>query len=123
MNMYKLKKILYIDDEPTNLLLFKINFENKFTVVTGLSGFEGLNLLEKNQDITVVISDMKMPLMNGIEFIQKARILRPAISYYILTGFEITRDIEIALKEGLICEYLQKPFNINEIYSTIIKKL
>jgi response regulator RpfG family c-di-GMP phosphodiesterase len=123
MRMYKLKKILYIDDEPTNLLLFKINFENKFTVITGLSGFEGLKLLEKNQDITVVISDMKMPVMNGIEFIQKARILYPKIAYFILTGFEITQEIENALKEGVICEYFQKPFKINEIYSTIVQKL
>jgi two-component system response regulator (stage 0 sporulation protein F) len=121
--MDQLKKILYIDDEPTNLLLFQINFEKRFNVITGLSGFDGLELLNTHQDITVVISDMKMPLMNGIQFIQKARILYPEIVYFILTGFEITIEIEDALKNGIICEYFQKPFKINEIYDTIINKI
>ncbi len=121
--MYSMKKILYIDDEPTNLMLFKINFEKKFTVLTGISGFEGLKLLEQNKDIQVVISDMKMPVMNGIEFIRKARILYPDIAYFILTGFEITQEIENALREGIISEYFQKPFKINEIYDTIVQKL
>jgi len=67
----------------------------------------------------VVISDMKMPQMNGIEFITRARQKRPNIHYYILTGFEITDEIQSALNSKIIRKYFRKPFNMNEISSEI----
>lgn len=53
--------------------------------------------------------------MNGIEFILKARLLSSEVAYYILTGFEITEDIQEALNQGIIRRYFRKPFNIPEI--------
>lgn len=71
--------------------------------------------IAENKDIKVVVSDMKMPVMNGIEFILKARLLSSEVAYYILTGFEITEDIQEALNQGIIRRYFRKPFNIPEI--------
>ena len=113
------KTILYVDDEQTNLMLFKINFQKKFKVLTGLSGFEGLEILRQNPEISVVISDMKMPGMNGIEFIKKAKVEFPNVIFYILTGFDITPEIEEALKCNLIHKYYSKPFKISEIEEAI----
>lgn len=115
--------ILYVDDEPINLFLFSQIFEKKYKVITAESGYAGLNMIEKNPNIDVVISDMKMPGMNGIEFIQKAKELYSDIHYYILTSYDITPEIDIALKTGLINKYFQKPFNLQEIESTISEKL
>jgi len=115
--------ILYVDDEPINLFLFSQIFEKKYKVITAESGYAGLNMIEKNPSIDVVISDMKMPGMNGIEFIQKAKELYSNIHYYILTSYDITPEIDIALKTGLINKYFQKPFNLQEIESTISEKL
>lgn len=116
-------KILYIDDEPINLLLFKKLFERKYEVITGLSGFEGMDLLSKHKDINIVISDMQMPEMDGIEFIEKAKQLYSKIKFYILTGYDITPRIEEALKNEVICNYFQKPFDMSEIEEKINERL
>lgn len=113
--MEKEIKILYIDDEPVNVQLFEMNFSRKYSVITGYDGFEGLNLLENNPDISVIISDMKMPNMNGIEFITNAKKMFPNKKYFILTGYDITDEIQTAINTGLIIRYFKKPFNMKEI--------
>jgi YesN/AraC family two-component response regulator len=100
-------------------MLFEANLEKKFHIITAENGIKGLELISVNNDIKVVVSDMKMPVMSGIEFIQRARNNFPEINYYILTGFEITDEIQQALDNGLIRKYFRKPFNMNEISSEI----
>lgn len=112
-------KILYVDDELINLQLFDINFRNKYEVFTADNGMKGLEILANNIDILVVVSDMKMPNMNGIEFIKTAKSIYPTIKFYILTGFEITQEIQEAITSNLIIKYFMKPFNINEIDASI----
>lgn len=108
-------KILYVDDEAINLMLFKINLQKKYEVLTADNGMNALEILSVEKDISIVFSDMRMPEMNGIEFITRAKELYPEINFYILTGFEITTEISKALDNGLIDKYFQKPFNINLI--------
>jgi two-component system, response regulator, stage 0 sporulation protein F len=111
--------ILYVDDEPINLSLFKINFGKKYNVKTAESGCEGLQNLKSNSDIQIVISDMKMPGMNGIEFIKLAKQNFPNILFFILTGFEITDEIADALNNKLILKYFRKPLDLKEIEGSI----
>jgi len=118
-----MKTLLYVDDEPINLKLFAINFKNKFHVLSAGSGFEGLGLLKSSPETHIVISDMKMPGMNGIEFIKKAKKEFPEILCFILTGFDITEDIADALNERIILKYFRKPFNIKEIEMSIQEAL
>lgn len=75
-------KILYVDDEEFNLMLFEANLDYKYNILTALEGYSGLELLTKNNDIKIVISDMKMPKMNGVEFYKKCK--EPFTTYYIL---------------------------------------
>lgn len=117
--MNKEIKILYVDDEPINTKLFEINFKNKFSVITAENGLQALDLLNANSDTQVVLSDMKMPVMNGFEFIEKAKEKYPDKKYFILTGFEITGEIKQALDSGLIVKYFRKPLNMREIESSI----
>ena len=112
-------KILYIDDEEINLELFEYHFSDKYEVVTGCCGLTGLDCLRKYPDIMVVISDMKMPNMSGLEFITKAREKFRDKKYFILTGFDITPEIKQAIDEKLILRYFSKPFNIEEIEQAI----
>lgn len=116
-------KILYVDDEHINLLLFEQMFKKKYSVLTAGSGFEGLEVLQKEADIKVIISDMRMPGMNGLEFIRKAKEQYPSIQFYILTGYEITPEIRHALESGLISRYFQKPFNMKEIDDCIAERI
>ncbi|SDG81978.1 response regulator [Psychroflexus sediminis] len=114
-------KIIYIDDEKINVMLFQINFSVNYEVYTGYSGYEGLNLLEKHSDTKAVISDLSMPEMSGIEFIMEAKKKYPEKKFYILTGFEVTDEIENAIKSGLIQGYFRKPFCMQEIEKEINK--
>lgn len=112
--------ILYVDDEEANLFLFKNLFKKKYNVITAISGMEGLKKLENyKDDIIVVISDMRMPNMNGLEFIQTARATYSNIAYYILTGYAFSDDIEIALENNVIQKFFTKPFNYKEIDAAI----
>ena len=80
--------VLYVDDEKDNLFVFKANFNRKFEVITTLSPEEALNELDLHHDeIIVVISDMRMPDMNGVEFIKKAKAKYKNIFYYIISFF------------------------------------
>ncbi len=112
-------KVLYVDDERVNLMLFEAYLGKKYTVLIAENGTTGLDMLLNNGNIQVVISDMKMPRMNGIEFIKRARGIAPGIDFYILTGFEITEEIQEALDTGLIKKYFRKPFDMNAISSEI----
>lgn len=121
--MDRIATLLYVDDEIINLKLFEINFRGKFSVITALSGFEGLEKLRENPSVSAVISDMKMPGMNGMEFIRKARELHPGMAFFILSGYDITDDIREALNARLIHSYFRKPFNIAEIESSVMAAL
>jgi two-component system, response regulator, stage 0 sporulation protein F len=117
--MADLIKILYVDDEPINLMLFERIFAKKYHILTGESGFVGMEILANNPDIRIVISDMRMPHMDGLEFIQKAKESFPHIIFFILTGFGITETIMEALDVKLIDRYFQKPFQMDEINNAI----
>jgi response regulator RpfG family c-di-GMP phosphodiesterase len=117
--MSKNVTLLYVDDEPINLMLFETCFKDKYTVLTSLSGSEGLKILEHNSNISAIVSDMKMPGMNGIDFIRQAKAVYPKIACYILTGFNLSEEIAKALDEGLILNCFFKPLNIEEIENAI----
>ena len=112
-------KILYVDDEEINLMLLKLNLRDKFDVITANTAAKGLELLFSDSEISIVISDMKMPNTSGLEFIEEAKNKYSDIKYFILTGLEITHEIETALNSGLIIDYLKKPFKPDEIEQSI----
>lgn len=112
--------VLYVDDEDINLFIFKQSFQDKYNIITANSGAEGLDRLEQYaSDIIVVISDMRMPNMNGVEFISKARERFKNIAYYILTGFDYNDEIDAAIENKLINKFFTKPLDIEEIQAAI----
>jgi response regulator RpfG family c-di-GMP phosphodiesterase len=112
-------KVLYVDDEFVNRELFKISLETHYHVLLAESGMSGLKILKENSDIQVIISDMKMPHMNGIEFVKKAKELYPTIKCFILTGYGLTDIIQEAINDGLILACLNKPFEMEKINEEI----
>lgn len=111
--------LLYVDDEPINLMLFEAQFSGKYNVFTAKSGDDGLTELRNNPTIRFVISDMRMPGMNGIQFISLAKKEFPTIKYSILTGFDLNDEISNALSCNLIFKYFRKPFAVQEIEVSI----
>ncbi len=116
--MEERKKVLYVDDEEINLLLFKMTFDEQAEIITAQSGEEALDIL-KREDIELVLSDVAMPVMNGLDFVRKAQIQNPAIRYGLLTGHLYNPEIEEALDAKLVVGCFKKPFSKPEISSFI----
>ncbi len=113
------RKLLYIDDEPINLELFALTFKKFYDIVVAQSGEEGLSLLTKNKDIRLVISDMRMPKMDGLEFIQKAKELNHSRIFFLLSGYNLTEEIQSYINNGIVKAYFQKPLRREQILQTI----
>ncbi len=106
--------LLYVDDEATNLRVFKANFRKFFNVYTSTNPIEAIEIL-KNEDIQVIVTDQRMPEMTGTQFLEKILPDHPDVIKIILTGFT---DIE-AIKDGInrcgIFKYITKPWNFDEM--------
>ncbi len=116
------KQILYVEDEEINKFLFKNYFKNKYDVFIACLGKDGLDILDQQPEISVVISDFKMPLMDGVDFIKKAKEKYPDKKYYILTGYEMTDKILEALESGLILKKFTKPIKYEILEKEINQK-
>ena len=101
--------ILCVDDEPHVLDGIKLNLRRRFEVLTATSGSEGLKLLEANPGISVIISDMRMPEMDGATFLSRARQLAPNATRLLLTGQADLESTIQAVNEGQIFRFLAKP--------------
>jgi len=103
------KKILFVDDEPNVLAAFQRQLYRQFSVETAPDGLEGLTILQNSNDFAVVVADMRMPRMNGVEFLSKVRTAAPDVVRMMLTGnADQTTAIE-AINEGHIFRFLTKP--------------
>lgn len=113
--------MLYVDDEEINLLLFKHTFDTKYDIYSATSGQEGLAMLDENPGIDIVISDMRMFGMNGVEFVSQAKDKYPEKAYFILTGFVFGEEIEEAIRTNLVRKSFSKPFDQNQIEEAILE--
>ncbi len=116
-------KVLFVDDDPQNLFLFKKLFISKFEVLTTETGHHGIELLKENHNIQIVFSDLQMPIMDGLEFINTAKKQHPDKEYYLITSSDFTPRIQQALDSNLISGYIQKPFNVKRVTEAIEKKI
>ena len=119
----ELPRILYVDDEIINLELLQLTFMNDFTVLTAESAEEGLELLALNPGIRVLISDLKMPVMNGLDFIKVVKKRDPGIICMLLTGFMESDVMLEGFNKELIFRYLMKPWEKEQLQETILEAL
>lgn len=110
-------KILYVDDEDNNLIVFKSSFRRYYEVYTATSASEGLKITQEN-DISVIITDQRMPGMTGIEFLKQLPEDLLAIRM-ILTGFSDVSAIIEAINSGKVYRYITKPWDKDELKMTI----
>ncbi len=111
--------ILYVDDEPDNLLAFRAIFRRDFNIYSAQGGQAALELLEETP-IDLVISDQRMPKMTGVELLEKVRNRYPDIIRMVLTGYSDVQAIIDAINKGKIYYYITKPWNVEEL-KVIIK--
>lgn len=118
-----LHRILYVDDEVINLELLQLTFINELDVLTATSAREGLEVLEMNPDIQVVISDLKMPVMNGLDFIKQVKQKSKERVCILLTGFMESEVILEGFNKELIYRYLMKPWRRDELMDAILEAI
>jgi len=110
--------VLYVDDEQDNLFSFKATFRIKYRVLTALNGEEALNLLGTKL-VHVIISDQRMPQMTGAELFEKVQEKYPDPMRLLLTGYTDMNAVIEAVNKGKIFHYLTKPWNEEELVTTI----
>jgi CheY-like chemotaxis protein len=101
--------VLFVDDEPHLLEGIARSLRNRFRVHTATGGEEGLRVLQKEGPFAVVVSDMRMPGMNGVQFLAKARDLCPDTVRMILSGQSDLADTIAAVNDGNIFRFVSKP--------------
>ncbi|OHX65246.1 hybrid sensor histidine kinase/response regulator [Flammeovirga pacifica] len=112
--------VLYVDDEQQNLVSFRAGFRKVYKVLIANSGDEALEILKEESDnISVVISDQRMPKMTGVELFEQVRGLYPDIMRIVLTGYSDVQDIINAISKGEVYRYITKPWNRDELMVTI----
>lgn len=108
-------KILFVDDEEFVLNALKRLFmDDNYTILTASSGEEGLEILKKEEP-QIIISDYRMPGMNGVDFLRKAYIRKPDAVRIVLSGYADTAVIVQAINEGQIYKLIPKPWNDDEL--------
>lgn len=117
-------RILCVDDEPNVLrALERIFLDDDFDIITAASGTEGLDVISRTPDICLVISDYRMPGMNGVEFLKEVYSRNPDTIRIVLSGYADTAAVVEAINEGKIYKFIPKPWNDDDLRVTVIKAI
>ena len=102
-------KIFYIDDEAENLRAFKAVFRREYDIFTTDSPMNGIDYLRNNQ-VDLIIADQRMPVMTGVEFLQKVNDILPEKPpcRIIYSGYSLTKDIEEGKRKNWFSFFVPK---------------
>ncbi len=104
-------RILYVDDEPKILDAFKRVIRNEpFTCITFESAQKALDKIDEIKP-AVVISDQRMPEMQGTDFLEKVKKIRPDTVRMVMTGYPDAQVAISAINKGNVYRFLQKPWD------------
>ncbi|MCK5236416.1 MAG: response regulator, partial [Deltaproteobacteria bacterium] len=103
------EKILFVDDDVNILEAYKRNLRKKFVIETAPGGEAGIEAIRAKGPFAVVVSDMRMPGMNGVEFLARMREKEPDTIRILLTGQADMEDTIAVVNEGNIFRFLTKP--------------
>jgi response regulator RpfG family c-di-GMP phosphodiesterase len=106
--------ILYVDDEPHNLTAFKASFRRLYSIFTAESALEGRKILE-SEDIQIIITDQRMPVTTGIEFLESIIPDFPEPIRILLTGYSDINAVIDAINKGKVYRYIQKPWQEDDL--------
>jgi response regulator RpfG family c-di-GMP phosphodiesterase len=113
--------ILYLDDEPHNLVAFKATFRYKYSVVTAINAAEAVQLLRDTENIiNIIITDQRMPETTGVEFLESIIEEFPDPIRILLTGYADLNAVIDAVNKGKIYHYLSKPWKEEELDAAIL---
>ncbi len=109
------EKILFVDDEQNILEAFKRQLRKRFRFDTALGPEEGLKAIKENGPYAVVVSDLRMPKMDGIQFLRRTKELSPETVRMMLSGHADLTNAINAVNEGNIFRFLTKPCPVDHL--------
>lgn len=112
-------KVLYIDDEQNNLVSFKAAFRFDYNVYIANNTDEAIAHLRQHHDISVILSDQKMPDKTGVEFFEEIRKEFPNPVRILITGYADIESVINAINRGHVFRYIKKPWSEEDIRSSI----
>jgi response regulator RpfG family c-di-GMP phosphodiesterase len=112
--------VLFVDDE-SNILkaLQRLTMDEEFETEIASSGDEGLQVLASLENVALIVSDQRMPGMNGAEFLQQSQQLAPDAIRMLLTGYSDISAAADAINKGGASRYLNKPWNDDDLLQIV----
>lgn len=124
MASYERIKILCVDDEPNILRTLQRFFrKDGFQVLTAASAAEAMLVLKEQGPVQVIISDFRMPGLNGVEFLKRVKLSCPATVGILLSGFSDLPMVAAAIDEQCVYRQLAKPWDREEMRQTVAEAL
>lgn len=114
--------VLFVDDEEDIRFSFVDRFEDQFDVHVAENGAEALRVLESHPEIGVVVTDIRMPVMSGLELIEKTKALSHDIGFIVVSGHAAAEDVIEALRAGAR-NFLRKPYSFEELEESILTEV
>lgn len=114
------KPVLVVDDEPEMRLALREALVRMGYTCTSASNPEEALSMKSLEDFSLVITDMKMPKMDGLTFIKNLRTRTPGMPVIVITGYGTVENAVTAMKEGAV-DYLMKPFSYTTLKKVILK--
>jgi DNA-binding NtrC family response regulator len=106
--------ILIVDDEKMVLKVVEnVLLKDNYEIITAQSGREGLEKLEQHR-VDMVISDQKMPEMDGVDFLARVKLIYPETVTVLLTAYAEIETAIKAINEAGINKFIQKPFSVDD---------
>ncbi|MDY7015297.1 MAG: SpoIIE family protein phosphatase, partial [Cyanobacteriota bacterium] len=112
-------KLMVVDDEPDNLDLLYRTFRREFKVFKADSAINALKILDTEGEMAVIISDQRMPVMNGTEFLSRTVDRFPETIRILLTGYTDVEDLVDAINSGKVFKYITKPWKPDNLKAIV----
>lgn len=114
--------ILYVDDEESNLNIFKNTFRRDYNVLVANSAQTGLELL-KTEKVDLILTDQRMPEIDGVTFLKQTINQFPNLNRILITGYTDFDALCNAVNDAKIFQYIQKPWVEGQLRNVIEKAL
>lgn len=120
---HELPAVLFVDDDPNVLSSFKRSFRYTYSVETAGNGREGMQRILDGLEVDVVVTDMKMPEMGGLELLAELKAIAPDVPGIMLTGYAELQSALTAINQGNVFRFLTKPCEPEVLGSAIEEAL
>jgi len=107
--------VLFVDDEPHNLVTFRYAMDDQFNVLTAGNADDALKILEANENVVVLVADQRMPKTSGVELCARAKVVRPDVVRMIATAYADIHEAIDAINHGHVVRYIVKPWRNEEL--------